>query len=173
VLYGKPELLEAMPPWQGGGEMIEEVGFESSTWARVPHKFEAGTPHIVGAIGLGAAIDYVSGIGMQAIEQHEHSLLLRASELLGDIPGLRLVGTAADKSAIVSFVMEDAHAHDIGTILDRHGIAVRAGHHCAMPLMTRFGLIGTARASFAMYNTLDEVERLAEGIHRVMEMFKR
>ncbi len=173
VLYGKAELLEAMPPWQGGGEMIEEVTFEGSTWAAVPHKFEAGTPHIVGAIGLGAAIDYVEGVGLDAIARHEHALLERATALLGELPGLRIVGTAARKSAIVSFVIEDIHPHDIGTILDRQGIAVRAGHHCAMPLMMRFGLSGTARASFAMYNTLDDAERLAAGVRKVMEMFRR
>ncbi len=173
VLYGKAELLEAMPPWQGGGEMIEEVSFESSTWAAIPHKFEAGTPHIVGAIGLGAAVDYVERIGLDAIAHHEHTLLERATAVLGELPGLRIVGTAADKCAIVSFVIDDIHAHDIGTILDRHAIAVRAGHHCAMPLMTRFGLSGTARASFAMYNSADDVDRLADGIGKVMEMFRK
>lgn len=173
VLYGKEKLLEAMPPWQGGGEMIEEVTFERSTWADLPHKFEAGTPHIVGAIGLGVAIDYVESIGYDAIMRHEQALLERATGLLGELPGLRIVGTAAHKCAIVSFVIDDAHAHDIGTILDRQGIAVRAGHHCAMPLMTRFGLSGTARASFAMYNTLDEADRLATGVRKVMEMFRQ
>ncbi len=173
VLYGKQELLEAMPPWQGGGDMIEEVTFERSTWAEIPHKFEAGTPHIVGAIGLGAAIDYVESIGHDAIARHEHALLERATGLLGELPGLRIIGTAAHKCAIVSFVIDDVHAHDIGTILDRQGIAVRAGHHCAMPLMTRYGLSGTARASFAMYNTLDDVERLASGVRKVMEMFRQ
>jgi cysteine desulfurase / selenocysteine lyase len=173
VLYGKAGLLEEMPPWQGGGEMIEEVSFERSTWSGIPHKFEAGTPHIVGAIGLGAAIDYVQSIGLDAIARHERLLLERATALLGELPGLRIIGTAAHKCAIVSFVIEDVHAHDIGTILDRQGIAIRAGHHCAMPLMARFGLHGTARASFAMYNTLDDAERLAEGVGKVMEMFRR
>ncbi len=173
VLYGKADLLEAMPPWQGGGEMIQEVSFEHSTFAAIPHKFEAGTPHIVGAIGLGAAVDYVDKIGLEAIARHEHTLLERATALLQELPGLRIIGTAKEKCAIVSFVIDDIHAHDVGTILDRQAIAVRAGHHCAMPLMTRFGLNGTARASFAMYNSTDEVDRLADGIGKVMEMFSR
>src|SRR5690606_39098183 len=149
---GKAELLESMPPWQGGGEMIREVRFEGSTWAPVPHKFEAGTPHIVGAIGMGAAADYLRGIGLDAIERHEAELLAYANRVVGEIPGLRVVGTAAHKAGIVSFVLDGVHSHDIGTILDRRGIAVRAGHHCAMPLMDRFGLSGTTRASFALYN---------------------
>lgn len=173
VLYGKAELLESMPPWQGGGEMIREVRFEGSTWAPVPHKFEAGTPHIVGAIGMGAAADYLRGIGLDAIERHEAELLAYANRVVGEIPGLRVVGTAAHKAGIVSFVLDGVHSHDIGTILDRQGIAVRAGHHCAMPLMDRFGLSGTTRASFALYNTTHEIDRLAEGIRQVMEMFGR
>ncbi len=173
VLYGKAELLEAMPPWQGGGEMIEEVTFERSTYARIPHKFEAGTPHIVGAIGLGAAVDYLQSLGREQVAQYERELLGYASAVLGAIPGLRLIGTAAEKASIVSFVLDGVHPHDTGTILDRQGIAVRAGHHCTMPLMNRFGLSGTARASFALYNTRAEVDRLAEGIRKVQEMFAR
>jgi cysteine desulfurase/selenocysteine lyase len=173
VLYGKAELLEAMPPWQGGGEMIREVTFESSTWAELPHKFEAGTPHIVGAIGLGAAVDYLTAIGREAIAQHERDLLEYATRSVEGIPGLRIIGTAARKAGVVSFVLDGIHTHDVGTILDRQGIAVRAGHHCTMPLMTRLGLSGTTRASFAMYNTRYEIDRLVEGIGKVMEMFRR
>ncbi len=173
VLYGKAELLEAMPPWQGGGEMIREVTFERSTWAELPHKFEAGTPHIVGAIALGAAVDYLAAIGRDAIARHEVDLLEYATRSLEGIPGLRIIGTAARKASVVSFVLDGVHTHDVGTILDRQGIAVRAGHHCTMPLMTRLGLSGTTRASFAMYNTRHEIDRLAEGIGKVMEMFRR
>jgi cysteine desulfurase/selenocysteine lyase len=173
VLYGKAELLEAMPPWQGGGEMIREVTFESSTWADLPHKFEAGTPHIVGAIGLGAAVDYLAAIGRDAIARHERDLLQYATRSLEGIPGLRIIGTAAHKAGVVSFVLDGIHTHDVGTILDRQGIAVRAGHHCTMPLMTCFGLSGTTRASFAMYNTRQEIDRLVEGIGKVMEIFRR
>ena len=173
VLYGKAELLEAMPPWQGGGEMIREVTFERSSYAEVPHKFEAGTPHIVGAIGLGAAVDYLRALGREAVAQYERELLVYATRVLGGVPGLRIVGTAAEKASIVSFVLDGVHPHDTGTILDRYGIAVRAGHHCTMPLMDRLGLSGTTRASFALYNTKSEVDRLAEGIEKVMEMFRR
>lgn len=173
ALWGKAGLLENMPPWQGGGEMIEEVTFERSSYARVPHKFEAGTPHIVGAIGLGAAVDYLQALGRERVAQYERELLAYATRVIGAIPGLRIIGTAADKASIVSFVLDDVHPHDTGTILDRQGIAVRAGHHCTMPLMNRFGLSGTARASFALYNTRAEVDRLAEGIVKVQEMFAR
>jgi cysteine desulfurase/selenocysteine lyase len=173
VLYGKAELLEAMPPWQGGGEMIREVTFERSTYADIPHRFEAGTPHIVGAIGLGAAIDYVAGLGLSAIEAHERVLLERATRTLGAMPGVRIIGTAGQKASIVSFAIEGVHPHDVGTILDRHAVAVRAGHHCAMPLMNRLGLTGTTRASFAVYNTTEEIDRLAEGVEKVVEMFRR
>jgi cysteine desulfurase/selenocysteine lyase len=173
ALYGKAELLESMPPYQGGGEMIREVSFECTTYAELPHKFEAGTPHIVGAIGLGAAIDYLSGIGLEAIARHEDDLLAYATTLLLDIPGLRMVGTAAQKAGIASFLLDGIHTHDVGTILDRSGVAVRAGHHCAMPLMTRFGLNGTTRASFALYNTRAEVDVLVEAIQKVQELFRR
>jgi cysteine desulfurase/selenocysteine lyase len=173
VLYGKAALLESMPPYQGGGEMIREVSFARTTYAELPHKFEAGTPHIVGAIGLGAAIDYLRSIGLEAVARHEDELLAYATARLRDISGLRLVGTAADKAGIASFVLDGVHTHDVGTILDRYGVAVRAGHHCAMPLMTRFGLSGTTRASFALYNTRAEVDALVEAIKQVQELFRR
>ncbi|MCC6209023.1 MAG: cysteine desulfurase [Gammaproteobacteria bacterium] len=173
VLYGKRELLEAMPPYQGGGEMIREVSFTRTTYAELPHKFEAGTPHIVGAIGLGAAIDYLQEIGLEAIARHEDELLAYATARLQDIPGLRMVGTAARKAGIASFLLDGVHTHDVGTILDRHGVAVRAGHHCAMPLMTRFGVSGTTRASFALYNTRAEIDTLAGAIRHAQELFGR
>ena len=171
VLYGKEALLEAMPPYQGGGDMIGSVTFEKTTWAPLPAKFEAGTPHISGAVGLGAAVDYIESIGRPAIAAHEHALVEYATERLSAIPRLRIIGTAADKVSVVSFVMDDAHPHDIGTILDDEGICIRAGHHCAQPLMRRFGLAATARASFALYNTMDEVDALVRGIERVREVF--
>lgn len=173
VLYGRRELLESMPPYQGGGEMIREVSFARTTYAELPHKFEAGTPHIVGAIGLGAAIDYLQGIGLEAIARHEDDLLAYATTRLQEIPGLRLVGTAARKAGIASFLLDGVHTHDVGTILDRHGVAVRAGHHCAMPLMTRFGVSGTTRASFALYNTRAEIDVLVEAIRHAQELFGR
>ncbi len=172
VLYGKERLLDVMPPYQSGGDMIKSVSFEKTVYNDLPYKFEAGTPHIAGAIGLGVAIDYVTGIGLDAIAAHEHDLLLYATEALGNVPGLRLVGTAREKAAIVSFTLAGAHPHDIGTVLDHEGVAIRAGHHCAMPVMTRFGLPATARASFGMYNTREEVDVLVRGIRRVREMFK-
>ena len=171
VLYGKAEILEAMPPYQGGGDMIRSVSFEKTEYADVPQRFEAGTPHIAGAIGLGAAIDYVTGLDQDRIAAHEQALLAYATDRLSGIPGLRILGTAPEKASIVSFTMEGAHPHDIGTILDRSGIAVRAGHHCTQPLMDRFGVAGTVRASFGLYNTIEEVDALAEGIQRVKEIF--
>jgi cysteine desulfurase/selenocysteine lyase len=171
VLYGKEELLEQMPPYQGGGDMISSVSFEKTLYNDLPYKFEAGTPNIGGTIGMGAAIDYVNGIGLDRIAAHEHLLLEHATELLSEIPGLRIVGTAPNKAAVVSFVLEGIHPHDIGTVLDREGIAVRTGHHCAQPVMERFGIPATARASFAFYNTLEEVDALAEGIKKVKEVF--
>lgn len=171
VLWGRAELLEAMPPYQGGGEMIRTVTFESSTWNKIPHKFEAGTPPIAEVIALGAAIDYVNAIGHRAIGAHEHALLERATRGLSALPGVRIVGTAANKAAVVSFVVDGLHPHDIGTILDRYGIAIRAGHHCAQPLMRRLGLAATARASFALYNTVEEVDALVEGVVKVLEVF--
>ena len=172
VLYAKQALLDAMPPYQGGGDMIRTVSFEKFTCNDLPYKFEAGTPNIAGAIGLGAALDYVSAIGLDEIAAHESELLVTATRLVSDIPGLRIIGTAQHKASILSFTLEGVHPHDIGTILDRDGIAIRAGHHCAMPVMKRFGLSGTARASFALYNTQAEIETLAIGLHKVQEMFQ-
>ena len=171
VLYGREALLELMPPYQGGGGMIETVTIERSTWAPLPAKFEAGTPMIAQAIGLGAALDYVTGIGRESIARWEQQLLDHGTELLSDIPGCRIVGTAPDKAGVLSFVLEDVHPHDIGTILDAEGIAIRAGHHCAQPLMRHFGLAATARASFALYNTKAEVDALAVGLRNVSRMF--
>ncbi|MEE9219646.1 MAG: cysteine desulfurase [Acidobacteriota bacterium] len=171
VLYGKAGLLEEMGPYQGGGEMIRSVSFEKTTYNRVPYKFEAGTPHIAGAVGLAAAIGYLENVGHEAIAAYEHDLLEYATEALSSLPGMRLIGTAREKTAVLSFVIEGVHAHDVGTILDQEGIAVRAGHHCTQPLMARFGLDATARASLAFYNTREEVDALVEGIHRVREVF--
>lgn len=172
VLYGKMALLDAMPPFLGGGDMIRTVTFEKTTYNDLPYKFEAGTPDIVGVIGWGAAVDYLQAVGMDRIQAYEHELLQYATEQLQAIPGLRIIGTAAEKAAVVSFVLGTAHAHDIGTILDRDGVAIRAGHHCAMPVMERFGVAATARASFAFYNTKQDVDVLVRALHRVMEVFK-
>jgi len=172
VLYGKAQWLEEMPPYQGGGEMISRVTFEKTTYAAIPHKFEAGTPDIAGAIGLGAAIDYLEGVGMEAIAAHERDLLTYASRAAEAVPGLRIIGTAREKSGILSFVLEGVHPHDIGTILDHEGVAVRTGHHCAMPVMDRFGVPATARASFALYNTRAEVDQLIAAIHKAREVFR-
>jgi cysteine desulfurase/selenocysteine lyase len=171
VLWGRAELLDAMPPYQGGGEMIRTVTFERSTWNHIPHKFEAGTPPIAEVIGLGAAIDYVEQVGREAISQHEHGLLARAIQGLSAVPGVRIVGAAKHKAAVVSFVLDGIHPHDVGTILDREGIAIRAGHHCAQPLMQRLGLVATARASFALYNTVEEADALVAGVAKVIEVF--
>jgi cysteine desulfurase/selenocysteine lyase len=171
VLYGKAELLEAMPPYQGGGDMIVSVSFEKSDYAPIPHKFEAGTPHIAGAIGLGAAIDYVTATGLNRISNHEHALTTYATERLMAIDGVTLVGTAPGKGSIISFTVEGVHPHDVGTILDHHGIAVRAGHHCAQPVMDRFGVPATVRASLGMYNTETEVDELAAALRHVREIF--
>jgi cysteine desulfurase/selenocysteine lyase len=171
VLYGKASLLEAMPPWQGGGDMILSVTFEKTKYNHLPHKFEAGTPHIEGAIGLGAAIDYVQKIGMDSIRAWEDDLLEHGTRVLSAVPGLRLVGTAREKAGVLSFVLEGIHPHDIGTILDQDGIAIRTGHHCAQPVMDRFGIPATARASLAFYNTKGELDRLAAGLTRVREVF--
>ena len=173
VLYGREALLKAMPPYQGGGEMIESVSFEKTTYAGLPFKFEAGTPHIAGAIGLGAAIDYVTGIGFERIAAHERDVLDYATERLGALNSVRLIGTASDKAAIVSFNLEDVHPHDVGTILDREGVAVRTGHHCAQPVMDRFDVAATVRASFGLYNTRHEVDALVEALGRVQEIFGR
>jgi cysteine desulfurase / selenocysteine lyase len=171
VLYAEAPLLEAMPPYQGGGEMIVSVSFEKSTYAPIPHKFEAGTPHIAGAIGLGAAIDYVTATGLNRISNHEHALTTYATERLMAIPGVSLVGTAPGKGSILSFTVEGVHPHDVGTILDHHGIAVRAGHHCAQPVMDRFKVPATVRASLGMYNTEAEVDVLTAAIRDVREIF--
>ncbi len=171
VLYGRSELLEEMPPWQGGGDMISSVTFEKTTYNKLPYKFEAGTPDIAGAIGLGAAIDYVSGLGLDAIAAHEHDLLTYATEALRKVPGLRLIGTAKEKASVLSFLLGDVHPHDIGTVLDREGIAIRTGHHCAQPLMRRLGVAATARASLAFYNRREDVDALVAGLHKVREVF--
>ncbi len=171
VLYGKEALLDAMPPYQGGGEMIDRVTFEKTTYAELPFKFEAGTPHISGIIALGSAIDYLNGIGFDAIAEHEHGLLEYATERLTEMNSIEIVGTAPEKAAILSFNIQDVHPHDVGTILDHDGIAVRTGHHCAQPVMDRFDLAATVRASFGLYNTKSEVDALVEGIKRVQEMF--
>jgi cysteine desulfurase / selenocysteine lyase len=170
VLHGREAVLDAMPPFLGGGDMIRSVTFQGSTWNDLPYKFEAGTPNIAGAVGLGAAIDYVRGIGFDALEPHETALVARATEALGQVPGVRIVGTARRKASVVSFVMDGIHPHDIGTIVDREGVAVRTGHHCAQPVMDRFGIPATARASFAMYNTMDEVDALVAALGRVREL---
>lgn len=171
VLYGKADLLEAMPPYQGGGDMISAVTFEKTIYNSLPHKFEAGTPHIAGVVGLAAAIEYVDRIGLHQIAAHERELLAYGTELLSAIPGLTIIGTAKEKAGVLSFVLRDIHAHDVGTILDHEGIAIRAGHHCAMPVMKRFGIAATARASLAFYNTREELEALAKGIHKAIEVF--
>jgi len=170
VLYGKEALLSQMPPWQGGGDMIEEVDFSGTTFNVLPHKFEAGTPHIAGAIGFAAALDYMEQVGLDWIAEREKMLLAYATEQLSAIDGLRIIGTAANKVAVVSFLVGQAHPYDVGTILDRLGIAVRTGHHCTQPLMKRYGIPGTVRASFAFYNTTEEIDRLAEGVRRAATM---
>ena len=171
VLYGKEALLDAMPPYQGGGEMIDRVTFERTTYAELPFKFEAGTPHISGIIALGSAIDYLNGIGFDAIAEHEHGLLKYATERLTEMNSIEIIGTAPEKAAILSFNIQDVHPHDVGTILDHDGIAVRTGHHCAQPVMDRFDVAATVRASFGLYNTKSEVDALVKGIKRVQEMF--
>ncbi|MGQ0587446.1 MAG: SufS family cysteine desulfurase [Gammaproteobacteria bacterium] len=171
ALIAKREHLEAMPPHLGGGDMIRTVAFEGSTWNDVPYKFEAGTPDMSGAVGFAAALDYIEALGRPAIAAHEHALLEQATEQLRAIDGLRLVGTARRKGAIISFVMDCAHPQDIGSVLDMEGVAIRAGHHCAMPLMERYGLSATARASFALYNGPDDVEQLVAALHKVRKLF--
>ncbi len=173
VLYGKAEWLEAMPPFQGGGDMIRSVTFEKTEYSEVPHKFEAGTPNIAGAVGLTAAIDYLNGIGLDAVASYESDLLAYGTETLSAIPALRLIGTARKKASVLSFVLEGVHPHDIGTILDRDGIAIRTGHHCAQPVMAHFGVPATARASLGLYNTREEIDSLAAGIRKVFEVFGR
>jgi cysteine desulfurase/selenocysteine lyase len=172
VLYGREELLDAMPPYQGGGDMISQVTWKESLWAPLPNKFEAGTPAIAQAIGLGAAIDYLGALGMGKIAEHEADLLAYATKAVLAIPGLSIFGTAPVKASVLSFLLEGVHPHDIGTILDRSGVAIRAGHHCAQPLMDRMGVTATARASFALYNTRAEIDALIKALERVLEIFK-
>jgi cysteine desulfurase/selenocysteine lyase len=171
VLYGREALLKAMPPWQSGGDMILTVSIQGSTWNELPYKFEAGTPNISGAVGLAAAFDYIRGVGRAAIAAHEHELAAHASEVLQRIPGLKLIGTPPGKAAVISFTLAGVHPHDIGTILDHEGVAIRTGHHCAMPLMDYLGLPATARVSFACYNTHADVEALEHALQRVREVF--
>ncbi len=171
ILYGRAALLEAMQPFKGGGDMIHTVTFEKTTYNAIPNKFEAGTPPIAAAIGLGAAVDYLSSIGMQTIAAHEHALLRHATERLGALPGVRLIGTARDKAAVLSFALQGIHPHDVGTLLNQEGVAVRTGHHCAQPLMNRLGVVATSRASFALYNTLDDVDVLIAGVRSVQKVF--
>ena len=173
ALYGRRALLEAMPPYQGGGDMISSVTFERTTYNEVPHRFEAGTPHIAGAVGLGAALDFITGVGFDAITAHERRLLDYATQALSAVPGLRLIGTAARKASILSFVIEGVHAHDVGTIVDAEGVAIRTGHHCTQPVMDRFGVPATARASLALYNTTGEIDQLVAALARVGQLFGR
>jgi cysteine desulfurase/selenocysteine lyase len=172
VLYGKARLLDAMPPYQGGGDMISSVTFEKTTYNKLPHKFEAGTPNIAGAIGLGAAIQYLNQFDWEQVEAQERDVLGYATERISLVPGVRLIGTAREKTAVISFVMDGIHPHDVGTILDQEGIAIRTGHHCAQPVMERFGIPGTARASFGLYNTRADVDALVTGLHKVLEVFQ-
>ena len=171
ALYGKVELLESMPPYQGGGDMISKVTFEETTYNELPYKFEAGTPDIAGAIGLGAAVEYINNIGIENIKEHEHSLLEYATKQIAEVPGLRIIGTAKEKTSVLSFVLENIHPHDIGTFLDFEGVAIRTGHHCTQPLMKRYNIPATSRASFAMYNTKEEVDVLVSGLKKIIEVF--
>jgi cysteine desulfurase / selenocysteine lyase len=172
ALYGRAALLEAMPPWQGGGDMIASVRFEKSTWNELPYKFEAGTPNIAGSIALGAALDWMAAHGIAAMAEYERELLFHGTRVLSEIPGLRLVGTAREKAGVLSFVLEGVHPHDVGTVLDHDGIAVRTGHHCAQPVMERFSIPATTRASLACFNTVQELDALALGVRKVQEMFR-
>ncbi len=172
VLYGREELLESMPPYQGGGDMISAVTFERTIYNKVPHKFEAGTPHVAGAIGLGVALEFVLRLGLDRIEAHESRLMHYAEEQLRVLPEVRFIGRAAEKAGVLSFVVEGVHPHDLGTVLDQQGVAIRTGHHCAQPVMDFFGIPATARASFACYNTFEEVDRLVRGVHAALEVFR-
>ena len=171
ALYGRRSWLEAMPPYQGGGDMIRSVTFERTTYNEVPHKFEAGTPHIAGVVGLGAAVDFIESVGFSAIAEHERQLLAYATAALKAVPGLRLIGTAPEKASILSFVLDGVHAHDIGTVVDTQGVAIRTGHHCTQPVMERFGVPATARASLAMYNTTADIDQLVAALATVREVF--
>jgi cysteine desulfurase/selenocysteine lyase len=172
VLYGKKKYLEAMPPYQGGGEMIATVSFEHTTFNELPYKFEAGTPDFIGSVALAEAIDYISDLGLDNVAAYEHQLLAYATERLRAIPGMRIYGEAAEKSSVISFLVDGIHHYDMGLLLDKQGIAVRTGHHCAEPLMHRLGIEGTVRASFSFYNTFAEIDALAVGIERVVKMFQ-
>jgi len=172
VLYGKEAILDAMPPWQGGGDMILSVTFEKTTYNALPYKFEAGTPNIEGVIGLAAALDYISGVGIDAIAAHEHDLERYATRRLLEVEGLKIIGTAKSKASVISFTLEGVHPHDIGTILDQEGIAIRTGHHCAQPIMLRFNIPATGRASFGLYNTREEADALVTGLKKVIEVFR-
>ena len=171
ILYGKVNHLEAMPPYQGGGDMISKVTFEETTYNELPHKFEAGTPDIAGAIGLGAAIEYIEKIGLENIAYHENILLEYATKAVSDLQGLRIIGTAKEKIGVLSFHFENVHPHDVGTFLDFEGVAIRTGHHCTQPLMRRFDVPATSRASFGMYNTIEEVDVLVNGLKKILEVF--
>jgi cysteine desulfurase/selenocysteine lyase len=171
ALWAREATLDAMPPWQGGGEMIERVTFEKSTWNRLPAKFEAGTPNIAGGVGLGAAVEYLEGLGMDAIQAHENAVLTYATKKLAAIEGLRIIGTAANKAGVISFTLGDIHAHDLGTIIDHYGVALRTGHHCTMPVMQFFNVPATARASFGLYNTVEEVDVLVDALQQARAMF--
>jgi cysteine desulfurase/selenocysteine lyase len=171
ILYGKSDLLEAMPPYQGGGDMIRSVTFEKTIYNKIPHKFEAGTPDMSGAVGLNAALKYLNRLGMDNIAAHEAELLAYATDAISRIPGIRVIGTAKEKAGVLSFVMEGVHPHDIGTILDQEGIAIRTGHHCAQPVMERFGVDATARVSLGLYNTKQEIDALVRGIHNIRKVF--
>jgi cysteine desulfurase/selenocysteine lyase len=171
VLYGKASLLESMPPWQGGGDMILTVTMEKTVYNRLPYRFEAGTPDIAGAVGLAAAMDYIDSVGLDAIAAHDRELLEYGARALEAVPGLKMLGRARERSGVLSFIMEDVHAHDVGTILDREGVAIRAGHHCAQPLLSCFGVAATVRASLAMYNTREDIDALVRGLHKVREVF--
>jgi cysteine desulfurase/selenocysteine lyase len=171
VLYGKAAMLESLPPWQGGGDMILTVTMEKTVYNRLPYRFEAGTPDISGAVGLAAALDYIESVGLDAIAAHDRDLLEYGAQALQSVPGLKLFGRARERSGVLSFIMEDVHAHDVGTILDREGVAIRAGHHCAQPLLSCFGVAATVRASLAMYNTREDIDALVRGLHKVREVF--
>ena len=171
ALYGKESFLAKMPPYQGGGDMIASVTFEKSSWAELPYKFEAGTGNLAGAVALGAALDYVTELGLPRIAAHEHDLVAYATERLSAVPGLRIIGNAREKASVVSFVLEDVHPHDVGTILDQEGVCIRTGHHCAQPVMERYDVPATARASFGLYNTREEVDALVAGLRKVLEVF--
>jgi cysteine desulfurase/selenocysteine lyase len=171
ALWGRRELLEAMPPWQGGGDMILSVSFEKTVFNDLPHKFEAGTPAIAEAVGLGAALDWLTGLDRAALQAHERDVLAYALAALSEVPGLRVIGTPHQRAGVISFLLGDVHPHDLGTILDRHGVAIRAGHHCAQPLMKRLGLAATARASFAVHSGRDDVDALVRGLHAARALF--